>query len=283
MKIKKMKIKKMKIQKMKIINKFNLKNLLVAAMMWLGVVASHAGTVTVSATGISSSPIFVTSTLASLSVGTQLYIGNFLDSAALATRIATYKSGVEGIGNSDAEAQTAANTAAATLYSSTFNWLSSSSNFKSLPAAANSITQTGGAAGQFLFASSTARTVNGVTGVAYAGATGTMDVTYANFGTGLQLWAWYATGTEIGIFTDVSWSIPGSASAPLSIGSAALGNFPSEVLLGTYTDYASGSDLISSAAISKKLTVVGIPEPSSASLLALGMAGLVALRLRRKS
>ena len=276
-----MKIQKMKIQNMKIINKFNFKNLLVAAMMWLGVVASHAGTVTVSATGISSSPIFVTSTLASLSVGTQLYIGNFLDSGALATRIATYKSGVEGIGNSLAEAQTAANTAAATLYSSTFNWLSSSSNFKSLPAAANSISQSGGAVGQFLFASSTARTVNGVSGVAYAGATGTMDVTYANFGTGSKLWAWYATGTEIGIFTDVTWSIPGSASAPLSIGSAALGNSASEILLGTYTDYASGIDLISSAAISKTLTV--IPEPSSASLLALGVAGLVALRARRKS
>ena len=269
---------------MKINNKFNFKNLLlVAAMMWLGVFASHAGTVTVSATGLSSSPIFVTSTLASLSVGTQLYIGNFLDSDALATRIATYKSGVEGIGNSLAEAQTAANTASASLYTSTFNWLSNSANFKSLPAAANSITQTGGAAGQILFASSsTTRTVNGVTGVAYAGATGTMEVTYASFGTaGSKLWAWYATGTEIGIFTDSSWTIPGSASAPLTIGTAALGNSASEILLGTYTDYASGSDLISSAAISKTLTV--IPEPSSASLLALGVAGLVALRVRRKS
>ena len=271
----------MKIKKMKINNKFNFKNLLlVAAMTWLGVAASHAGTVTVSATGLSSSPIFVTSTLASLSGGTQLYIGNFLDSAALATRIATYKTGVEGIGNSLAEAQTAANTAAATLYSSTFNWLSSSSNFKSLPAAANSISQAGGAAGQILFASSATRTVNGVSGT-YAGATGTMDVTYASFGTGSKLWAWYATGSEIGIFTDSTWTIPLTASAPMTVGTAALGNSASEILLGTYTDYASGIDLISSAAISKTLTV--IPEPSSASLLALGVAGLVALRARRKS
>jgi hypothetical protein len=270
---------------MKINNKFNFKNLLlVAAMTWLGVAASHAGTVTVSATGVSNSPIFVTSTLASLSVGTQLYIGNFLDSAALATRIATYKTGVEGIGNSLAEAQTAANTAAATLYSSTFNWLSSSANFKSLPAAANSISQAG-AAGRFLFASSATRSVNGVSGT-YAGATGTMDVTYASFGTNSQLWAWYATGSEIGIFTDSTWTIPGSPSAPMTIGSAALGNFASEILLGTYTDYlyaptGVGIDLISSAAISKTLTV--IPEPSSASLLVLGVAGLVALRARRKS
>jgi hypothetical protein len=48
---------------------------------------------------------------------------------------------------------------------------------------------------------------------------------------------------------------------------------PSEVLLGKVTEYASGSDLIALA----------IPEPSSATLLAIGVAGLVALRVRRKS
>jgi len=273
---------------MKIINKFNSKNFLIAAMMWLTIASSHAGTVTVSATGLSSSPIFVNSSLASLSVGTELYIGNFLDSAALATRIATYKTGVEGIGNSLAEAQTAADTAAATLYSSTFNWLSSSSNFKSLPAAANSIAQTGGAAGKFLFASSASRTVNGVSGT-YAGATGTMDVTYASFGTNSQLWAWYATGSEIGIFTDSSWVIPGTASAALTVGTAALANSASEILLGTYTDYpypsstppGVGIDLISSAAISKTLTV--IPEPSSAALLGLALVLIPFCKARRKS
>jgi len=270
---------------MKITNKVNFKNLLAASIIWLGTAASHAGTVTVSATGLSSSPIFVNSSLASLTVGTELYIGTFLDSAALSTRIATYKAGVEGIGNTLSEAQTAADAAAASLYTSTFNWLSNSTNFKSLPAAANSISQTGGTAGKFLFASSASRTVNGVSGT-YAGATGTMDVTYANFGTGLQLWAWYATGSEIGIFTDSTWVIPGTASAALTVGSAALGNSASEVLLGTYTDYpyaptGVGIDLISSAAIGKTLTV--IPEPNSAALLGLALALIPMCKARRKN
>jgi hypothetical protein len=49
-------------------------------------------------------------------------------------------------------------------------------------------------------------------------------------------------------------------------------------------DYV-GTDITANLATSSafNLGVVGIPEPSSASLLALGMAGLVALRARRKS
>jgi len=239
----------------------------------------NAGTVTVSATGISSSPIFVNSSLASLTVGTELYIGTFLDTAGLTSRISTYKTGVSGTGNTLSEAQALADAAAATLYSNTFNWLSNSANFKSLPGAANSITQTGGSAGKFLFASSATRTVNG-SSATYAGATGSMDVTYANYGGGLQLWAWYATGSEIGIFTDSTWVVPTSPTAPLTVGSAALSNSASEILLGTYTDYLSGSDLISSSAISKTVTV--IPEPTSSALLTFGVAALSFLLARKR-
>ena len=251
-----------------------------AALCSLFAIQARAGTVTISATGLSSSPIFVTSGLGSLTVGTELNIGYFYDTSALTSLISTYKAGVEGIGNTLAAAQTDAATKSGLLYSSTVGWLSNSSNFKSLPAAANTISQTGGAAGKFLFASSASRTVNGVSGT-YAGATGTMDVTYANFGTGSQLWAWYATGSEIGIFTDSSWVIPGTASAALTVGTAALANSASEILLGTYTDYVSGSDLISSAAISKTLTV--IPEPSSAALLGLALVLIPFCKARRKS
>lgn len=251
---------------------------LVALMCGITQVVS-AGTVTVSATGISSSPIFVNSNLASLAVGTELYIGTFLDSAGLNSRISAYKAGVSGTGNTLSEAQAIADAAAATLYSNTFNWLSNSANFKSLPGAANSISQTGGSAGKFLFASSATRTVNGSSG-SYAGATGSMDVTYATYGTGLQLWAWYATGSEIGIFTDSTWAVPGTATAPLTVGSAALSNSASEILLGTYTDYASGSDLISSSAISKTVTV--IPEPTSSALLGSGVAALSLLLSRKR-
>lgn len=234
---------------------------------------------TVSATGISSSPIFVNSSLASLTVGTELYIGTFLDGAGLNSRISTYKAGVSGTGNTLSEAQALADAAAATLYSDTFNWLSNSANFKSLPGAANSISQTGGSAGKFLFASSATRTVNGFS-APYAGATGSMDVTYANYGTGLQLWAWYATGSEIGIFTDSTWVVPASPTAPLTVGSAALSNSASEILLGTYTDYASGSDLISSSAISKTVTV--IPEPTSSALFGCGALALSFLLARKR-
>jgi hypothetical protein len=108
-----------------------------------------------------------------------------------------------------------------------------------------------------------------------------MDVTYANYGTGLQLWAWYATGSEIGIFTDSTWAIPATASAALTVGSAALGNSASEILLGTYTDYATGNDLIGSLAIGKTLTV--IPEPSSATLLGLALALIPICKTRKKN
>jgi len=252
---------------------------LAVAACSLVIVPARAGTVTISATGLSSSPIFVTSGLGSLAVGTELNIGHFYDTSALTSIINAYKAGVTGTGNTLAEAQTDAASKSNLLYTSTVNWLSNASNFKSLPAAANSVSQTGGAAGKFLFASSASRTVNGVSGT-YAGATGTMDVTYANFGTGSQLWAWFATGTEIGIFTDSTWVIPSSPSAPLTVGTAALGNVPTEILLGIYTDYAAGSDLISSATIGKTLTV--IPEPSSAALLGLALVLIPICKARRK-
>jgi len=245
---------------------------------------SQAGTITVSATGLSSAPIFVTSTLSSLTVGMELNIGTFLNPTALANTIATYKAGVEGIGNTSGEAQADANTKKSALYTATLNWLSSSSNYVNFVAAADTISQTGTTAtGKFLFNSSASRSVNGVSGT-YAGSNGTFAVTYANYaagaaGSSAPLWAWFATGSEIGIVTDSTWVVPTNNASGLTIGTANLtSNLASEILLGTYTDYASGSDLISSSAISQTLTV--IPEPSSLSLLA---ASLIYYGIRRKN
>jgi hypothetical protein len=221
----------------------------------------------------------VTSTLSSVAANTQLYIGTFKNVTDLNTIISTYKAGVTGTSVLDAS------TKAATLYTSTFNWLTGSANFYNFASAANSITQTSGIAGQVAFTTSATRTVNGLA-ASYAGANGTMDVTYANYGagTGAQLWAFYGTGSEIAIVTDATWIVPANNASGLTIGTAQLAStgsgVASELLLATYTDYASGSDLIGSVAIAQTVT---IPEPSSASLLALGMAGLVALRARRKS
>lgn len=267
--------------------KIKLKAVFTLAISFLAI-SSKAGTVTVSATGLSSSPIFVTSGLGSLTVGTELNIGHFFDVSGLNSIISSYKAGVTGTGNTLAEAQSDAATKASLLYNDTVNWLSNSSNFKSLPAAANSVTQTGGQAGKFLFASSATRTVNGVSAT-YAGATGNMDVTYSTYGNNLPLWAWVATGSQITIVTDSTWVIPGAGSptAPITIGSAALSNGafgtaanPNEILLGTYIDYSSGSDLIAAASIAQTFDVV--PEPSTGALMLIGSVGLVALRRLRK-
>jgi len=243
-----------------------------------------AGTVTVTATGLSSAPIFVTSSLASLSVGTELRIGTFLNSSSLASTISAYKLGVNGIGNDLAEAQADATSKKSALYTQTLNWLSSSSNFVNFVAAADSISQVGTtAAGKFLFNNTASRIVNGAPAANYAGANGTFVVTYANYAAGpagasAPLWAWFSTGTEIGIVTDTSWVVPTNNASGLTIGTAALtSKLASEILLGTYVDYTTGSDLISSAGISQTLTV--IPEPATASLLAISI-GLFALKRR---
>ncbi len=251
---------------------------LAIALSFLSILNTEAGTVTVSATGLSSAPIFVTSTLSSVAANTQLYIGTFKSVTDLNGIISTYKAGVTGTSSSDAS------TKAASLYTSTFSWLTGSANFYNFASAANSITQTAGIAGQVAFTTSASRSVNGVS-ASYAGASGTMDVTYANYGAGAgaQLWAFYGTGSEIAIVTDSTWIVPANNASGLTIGTAQLvstgSGVASELLLAKYTDYATGSDLIGSLAIAQ----VVIPEPSSASLLVLGMAGLVALRARRKS
>ena len=244
----------------------------------------QAGTVTVSATGVSSSPIFVTSALASITVGTELNIGTFLNTGNLSSTISSFKAGVTGTGNTIAEAQADADSKKAALYNQTLNWLSSSANFTSIVSAANTITQAGTtASNKFLFNNSATRSVNGVSGV-YGGSNGTFDVTYGNYGpgTGAQLWAWFATGTEIAIVTDSTWLVPVNNTAGLTVGTAQLassgvGN-PAELLLAEYVDYASGSDLIKALGITQTLNV--IPEPNTAGLLLSGLGFLSLLRRR---
>ena len=263
------------------------KKLVQVLLMIAGIsVPCSAGTITVSATGLSSSPIFVTTALTSVPLGTQLNIGTFASVSALNGMINTYKAGVTGTGNSTLEAQADAATKQSLLYNNTVNWLSSSSNFTSIVAAASTINQAGTTAiGKFLFNNSATRTVNGVSGT-YVGSNGSFDVTYTSYGpgTGAQLWAWFATGSEIAIVTDSTWTVPSNNTSGLTIGSANLassgsGN-ASELLLANYTDYSSGSDLISSVAAPVTLEVV--PEPSTGALMMIGAVGLVALRRLRK-
>lgn len=257
------------------------KTILFLFLAFFACLKGFAGTVTVSATGLSGNPIFVTSTLSSLTVGTELRIGTFGNTTALNNIISTYKAGVVGTGTTTALAQADADAKKSTLYNDTVTWLSSSSNFSNFVASASSITQTGTtASGKFLFNNTATRTVNSISG-SYAGANGTFVVDYSVFGTNSQLWAWYATGTEIAVVTDALWVVPTNNASGLTISTLDLtSKLASELVLATYTDYASGSDLVSSVGIAQTLNV--IPEPSSSILLVVGLVPLLYAARSRK-
>ena len=95
--------------------------------------------------------------------------------------------------------------------------------------------------------------------------------TYANGFAGSTEWA-ATTANVLGAATN-DWLYPTSSE---SIQLSQL-NAVGEVLIGT-----DGASILGGSTSNVYLAAI-IPEPSSASLLALGMAGLVALRFRRKS
>ena len=78
------------------------------------------------------------------------------------------------------------------------------------------------------------------------------------------------SGSVKAVLTDVSWTVP--TWTAIGGDKSFVFTTSTQALMGAFTFSASGSD-----------TITLIPEPSSASLLALGMAGLLALRARRKS
>lgn len=91
-----------------------------------------------------------------------------------------------------------------------------------------------------------------------------------------------ASSTQVGVFSNTGWVIPANPTGDVP---EAFGVDIQEV--GTVAYFGSlslgtGAYPLEGAPNSANLAVV-IPEPSSASLLALGVAGLVALRARRKS
>jgi len=89
-----------------------------------------------------------------------------------------------------------------------------------------------------------------------------------------------ASSTQLGVFTSASWIVPTNPTGalPATLSTDIDGLATSGVLYGSFL--ANGGTY---ADAYKLATINAIPEPSSASLLALGVAGLVALRARRKS
>jgi hypothetical protein len=76
--------------------------------------------------------------------------------------------------------------------------------------------------------------------------------------------------TQYALVTDSSWKMIATSATDLT--TTTLGFTANTAISGGFGSYAASA-----------ITLNAIPEPSSASLLALGVAGLVALRARRKS
>ena len=90
-----------------------------------------------------------------------------------------------------------------------------------------------------------------------------------------------ANSTQVGVFSNAGWVIPANPTGDVP---DAFGVDIQE--LGTVAYFGSlslGTGAYPLDGVSNSANLQAIPEPSSASLLALGVAGLVALRARRKS
>jgi hypothetical protein len=133
---------------------------------------------------------------------------------------------------------------------------------------------------QFMFQNTVALTINGVAGnwnVFNGSITG---VNYTSgIGTGKNLYAWVAFNNQIGIVRNADgtgtadWKTPTSDLSGVTMNLSSLSS--GEVLLGNYVNYASGSDLISLQA--------AVPEPSTASLVLLGLSSTLAARRKKVS
>lgn len=255
---------------MKNLTKYFLLLLAVSLFPW----ALQAGTITVVGNGAGGGPIFVTSTAASIAIGTRVRFGTFTDSAALTTAISNFLAG-----SAD--------------YTATFNALNS--NFVDLGTSVtnygnSSQSAVGGAvftpsATQFGFNGITSLAINGAAAANYNTFNGSITgVNYSlSLGTGKNLYLWTAFNNELAIVRNAdgtgtsSWITPASDLSGVtmnlsSLQSAAGGAMQnSEVLLGTVLDYASGSDLIKLQA--------AIPEPS---VTALSLASLCLVLARRR-
>jgi hypothetical protein len=236
------------------------------SLLILGSSCGWAGTITISGSGSSSAPILVTSAGTNIDIGTRIRIGTFNDVSLLSTAINAFTGGSA--------------TFSATLSSLNSNFIdlgTGVSNFGT-----SSQVAVGGASfipstTQFGFNNVSSLTVNGITSN-YNVFNGTMTtVNYSSsIGASKNLYLWVAFNNEIGIVRNTdgtgtaNWITPGSDLSGVTMNLNGV-NSQSEVLLGTYTDYATGNDLISL-----------IPEPSTGALMMIGAVGLVALRRLRK-
>jgi hypothetical protein len=230
-----------------------------ALVLSAGLGWGHAANLAVVGNGASSGPIITTSAFGDIALGTRVRIGKFVNEATLNTQINSFKTSTLN-------------------YNGLISWLSDSANFVDLGTNVTNYgtatqTGTGVSSSAFVYNTTASLTVNGVTANRNVFTGSIANVNWSSsisFSSPVYLWVAY--NNEIGIFRDSAWTAPVSDLTALTlnlntISSAQTGN--TEILLGGYQDYASGTDLL-----------VLIPEPSTGSLALLGMA--LAWTVRRK-
>lgn len=232
---------------------------------------ASAATVTLVGNGAGGGPIFVTSALTNIDLGTRVRVGTFLDITTLNNTISAFKGG-------------------SATYSDTL--LSLNNNFADLGTNVSNYgnavqTGTGVSSSQVVFNTTANLAINGATAATYNVFNGNIsNVTYsASIGASKNLYIWTAFNNEIAVVRNANgtgtanWFTPTSDLSGVTLNLSGLQATAggvletSEVLLGTTYDYSSGSDLIALQAV---------PEPNTGTLLLVGSAMVVALR-RKKS
>ena len=237
--------------------------------------SANAGTLTIVGKGAGGGPIFVTSNAGNIDIGTRVRIGTFLDLSALNSVISSYRSGASNyastllaLNNNFADVGTAV-----TNYGTSSQVANGGSSF--VPSTS-----------QFGFNNLTTLSINGASG-SYTTFNGTItSLNYSlSIGSSKNLYIWTAFNNEIAIVRNANGTGTANWTTPTSDGSNVTLNLSGlqasaggaieagEILLGTYTDYGTGSDLI---------RLEAVPEPSTGALMMIGAAGLVALRRLRK-
>ena len=246
-----------------ITNKLKSARAISAIMALIGFMpTSYAANVAIVGNGASSGPYIVSSAGVDIALGTRVRVGKFNDVTLLNNAVSSFKSG--------------------TSYSDTL--LSLNSNFVDLGTAVTNF-GTAGQVGagvttntQFVFNTTANLTVNGTTAAHNVFNGSISNVNYSSsIGFSTPVYIWVAYNDEIGIFRDSGWTTPVSDLTALTlnlntISNAQTGN--TEILLGSYQDYATGTD---------QLRLQAVPEPSTGVLMMVGAIGLVAMRRLRKA
>jgi len=250
---------------MKKIMKFNLNLLALIALILSG--SAQAGTITIIGSGASSGPIFVTTALGNIDIGTRVRVGTFLDATVLNNSVSDYLSGSKNY----SQTLLALNNNFSDLGTNVTNYGNSSQS------------AVGGAvftpsSSQFGFNNTTTLTINGVSGRGNLFNGAIQNVNYSSsIGASKSLYIWTTFNNAIGIVRNAdgsgtsAWTTPTSDLSGVTMNLSGI-NSQSEVLLGTYVNYATGSDLIALA----------VPEPSTGILLIAGSAFLLGLRRKSK-